>query len=258
LQAQFAAQGVSCDYVDAHTNRLEREAVRSRFHRGETRVVCNVGVLTTGIDWDVRCIVLARPTKSEMLFVQMIGRGLRTANGKDHCKILDHSDTHLRLGFVTDIHHAELHHGRERVASAPPLPALPKACPQCAFLKPPRTALCPNCGFTTQAVNGVKHADGELAELARKRRPASAVTASMFEKEEFYRGLLFIGNERGYKRGWADNQYRQKYGVWPNAFKGAAPRPPSLATRSWVKSRQIAYAKARAKQGAAAHAPAIR
>jgi superfamily II DNA or RNA helicase len=30
-----------------------------------------------GVDWDVRCIILARPTKSEMKFVQIIGRGLR-------------------------------------------------------------------------------------------------------------------------------------------------------------------------------------
>ena len=56
-----------------------------------------------GIDWDVRCIILARPTKSEMLFVQIIGRGLRLAEGKEDCLILDHSDTHLRLGFVTGL-----------------------------------------------------------------------------------------------------------------------------------------------------------
>ena len=59
----------------------------------------------------MRCIILARPTKSEMLFVQMIGRGLRTADGKADCLILDHSDNHLRLGFVTDIHHDKLDDG---------------------------------------------------------------------------------------------------------------------------------------------------
>jgi superfamily II DNA or RNA helicase len=44
----------------------------------------------------------------------MIGRGLRTADGKDDCLILDHSDNHIRLAFVTDIHHDELDDGRER------------------------------------------------------------------------------------------------------------------------------------------------
>lgn len=65
-------------------------------------MIASVGCLTTGVDLDVRCIVLARPTKSEMLFVQIIGRGLRRAPGKVDCLILDHSDTHSRLGFVTD------------------------------------------------------------------------------------------------------------------------------------------------------------
>jgi superfamily II DNA or RNA helicase len=37
-----------------------------------------------------------------MLFVQMIGRGLRTADGTAECLILDHSDNHIRLGFVND------------------------------------------------------------------------------------------------------------------------------------------------------------
>jgi hypothetical protein len=45
---------------------------------------------------------------------QMIGRGLRTAEGKDHCLILDHSDTTIRLGFVTDLYHPDLDDGEKR------------------------------------------------------------------------------------------------------------------------------------------------
>ncbi len=59
-------------------------------------------------------MILARPTKSEILYTQIIGRGLRTADGKDHCLILDHSDTTLRLGFVTDIHHTTLDDGAKK------------------------------------------------------------------------------------------------------------------------------------------------
>ena len=89
-------------------------AFGAAFHDGGIRVVCNVGVLTTGVDWDVRALILARPTKSEMLFVQIIGRGLRTAEGKDYCLILDHSDNHTRLGFVTDIGRDRLDDGTTR------------------------------------------------------------------------------------------------------------------------------------------------
>jgi DNA repair protein RadD len=83
LQQRLIAAGVVAEYIDAYTSALEREAIAKRFKAGAVELVCNVGCLTTGIDWDVRCIILARPTKSEMLFVQMIGRGLRTADGKD-------------------------------------------------------------------------------------------------------------------------------------------------------------------------------
>ena len=81
----FEAAKVRVAYIDANTEREERESIGKALLRGDVQVVCNIGCLTTGIDWDVRCIILARPTKSEMLYVQIIGRGLRTADGKDHC-----------------------------------------------------------------------------------------------------------------------------------------------------------------------------
>jgi DNA repair protein RadD len=136
LQAKFAEAGVSTGYIDAYTATSERSEIKQKFHDRDIRVVCNVGCLTTGIDWDVRCIVLARPTKSEILFVQIIGRGLRTAEGKEDCLIFDHSDTHLRLGFVTDIHRDVLDDGRPRArAKVSDRIRLPKECPQCTFLK---------------------------------------------------------------------------------------------------------------------------
>jgi superfamily II DNA or RNA helicase len=163
LQQQFTAADVSTGYIDAYTPGNEREDIHRKFQAGQIRVVCNVGCLTTGIDWDVRCIILARPTKSEMLFVQIIGRGLRPAEGKEDCLILDHSDTHLRLGFVTDIHHDVLDDGRLRANSRPDRIRLPKECPRCAFLKPPGMRECPACGFKTEAISDVEIADGELA-----------------------------------------------------------------------------------------------
>lgn len=130
LQTRFEGAGVPCGYIDAFTNGPEREGLFRRFTAGDLRAIASVGCLTTGVDLDVRCIVLARPTKSEMLFTQIIGRGLRTAPGKVDCLVLDHSDTHLRLGFVTDIRKDKLDDGRERQkAEAKQRPqALPKEC----------------------------------------------------------------------------------------------------------------------------------
>ena len=84
VSERFIEAGVTCEYMDGETPREEREETFDRFRSGETKIICNVGVLTTGIDLpNASCVVDAKPTKSKMLFVQTIGRGLRTAPGTD-------------------------------------------------------------------------------------------------------------------------------------------------------------------------------
>ena len=269
LQAKFEAAGVACGYQDAYTEdhdvrvkkggeftgefREGRKSIKRKFHSGEYKVVCNVGTLTVGIDWDVRCISLCRPTKSDMLFVQIVGRGLRTAPGKDHCLILDHSDNHLRLGFVTDI---DASYTGLRDGKAPAHECrteairLPKECPQCAFLKPPKCAKCPACGFVAQAVNSVKPEAGELRELKPKPKvkPTPKSQMTMEQKARFYAELKGYEIHKGYQSGWAARSYRDKTGVWPNSFSGVPPLvTQSAETMQWIKSRQIAYARSKAK-----------
>jgi superfamily II DNA or RNA helicase len=245
LQEKFEAAGVSTGYIDAFTEMEERTSIRNKFHDGLIKVVCNVGCLTTGVDWDVRCIVLARPTKSEMLFVQIIGRGLRTADGKDDCLILDHSDTTLRLGFVTEIHHDELDNGKTK--AKPQLEAkvrLPKECPQCAFLKPPRMSVCPACGFKNEVDSKIEFQDGDLVELNPSKKKKKS-EASQSDKQEFYAQLRFIAQERSYSDGWCSHKYKEKFGVWPSGMKEVRPLEPTPQMRSWIKSKQIAWAKSK-------------
>ena len=170
LQNAFIEAGIPAAYQDAYTKDEERRIIRAKFHAGDYKVVCNVGTLTTGVDWDVRCIILARPTKSEMLFVQIVGRGLRTAEGKDYCLLLDHSDNHLRLGFVTDIIHDKLHDGSKTVSVNAEKINLPKKCPKCSYLKPPKTPVCPSCGFKAEARPKIEILDGDLVEIKRHNR----------------------------------------------------------------------------------------
>lgn len=241
LQAKFEAAGVPTGYIDAYTDRDERNAVLSKFREGFIRVICNVGCLTTGIDEDVRCIVLARPTKSEMLFVQIIGRGLRTADGKEDCLILDHSDTTLRLGFVTDIHHDKLDEGKTKPKQdMSDKVRLPKECPNCAYLKPPRVAVCPSCGHKSEVKSDIEFQDGELVELD----PNKKQKAGHDDKQLWYSMLLGIQHERGYSPKWAVAQYKQKFGVWPRGL-AEIPTEPSPQVRSYVQSRMIAWAKSK-------------
>jgi superfamily II DNA or RNA helicase len=252
LKAQFETAGVPCGYVDCYTTKDEREAIRKRFAAGEIKVVCNVGVLTTGVDWDVRCIILARPTKSEILYTQIIGRGLRTASGKEDCLILDHSDTTLRLGFVTDIHHDTLHDGASGSASQrEAIQSKPKECPQCHYVRAPKVRLCPSCGYVPEVASKVEMVDGELSDLSEARKREKA---SMAEKIAFIGQLKAYALVNGKSDGWVSHKFREKFHVWPNHpslkyARLAAGVSPEVA--SWIKSRQIAYAKAmKARQAA--------
>jgi DNA repair protein RadD len=240
LQTQFLAAGIRCEYIDAFTAAAVRNDIGDRFNAGELDVVCNVGCLTTGIDWDVRCIILARPTKSEMLFVQMIGRGLRTAPGKTDCLILDHSDNHTRLGFVDDIHYDDLDDGEPRKVKNYLQRPLPKKCPQCSFLKPAKVSTCPVCSFTPKPVCTVVAEDGDLVEFAAREAEISTQ-----EKRFFYAELRRIADERGYKKGWSAAKFKDKFGSFPSwAWNDDQTATPAVTTLGWVKSRQIAYARA--------------
>lgn len=245
VQKEFLASGVHCGYVDAYTSREDRQVIADQFHRGELQVVANVGVLTVGVDWDVRCIVLARPTKSEILFTQIIGRGLRTAEGKRDCLILDHSDTHLRLGFVTDITHSTLNTGKPNESGTHEREApKPKKCAKCAYLKPAGTHACPSCGFAPEKQSEIEPVDGELTEMSKRQAKLNR-ELTPDQKAEFYGGLVSYGRSKGYKPGWSANQYREKFGVWPNKFKNAPAVEPNHAVIGWIRHQQIRYAKRR-------------
>jgi superfamily II DNA or RNA helicase len=245
LQQQFLDAGVPTGYMDAFTEVEEREEIARKFSNGDLKVVCNVGVLTTGIDWDVRCIILARPTKSEILYTQIIGRGLRTAKGKDYCLILDHSDTTLRLGFVTDIHHDTLDNGEKKTAAEQEKKIrLPKACPKCAYIKPVGVRECPSCGFKAEPVSKTETEEGELLELTPNKKQLSK-TWTAAAKSLFYAELLGYARMKGYKDGWAYHAYKQRIGVGPATRP--SPISPTPATMSWIRHLNIARAKQREK-----------
>jgi DNA repair protein RadD len=67
----------------------------------------------------------------------------------------------------------------------------------------------------------------------------------MERKLRFYGELKFYGEQRGYKAGWASNQYREKFGVWP--VHNAIPCYPQPDTVSWIKSRMIRWIEGKKK-----------
>lgn len=131
LAAELVAEGFNAEAISGDTPARERERILADLAAGDLDVVTNCGVLTEGFDCPpLRCLLMARPTKSSALFVQMIGRGTRLHPGKTECLILDFNDNRPDVctiatltGFpVKDnetVKHARDRRDREREASKP-------------------------------------------------------------------------------------------------------------------------------------------
>lgn len=76
--------------AEVNGNSKDRNEITEAFANGKYNVLCNSMLLTEG--WDcpsVDCVIVLRPTKSRALYTQMIGRGTRLCEGKDHLLVLD-------------------------------------------------------------------------------------------------------------------------------------------------------------------------
>lgn len=242
LQQRFIASGVQTDYVDAYTERLDRQRIAERFKRRDTLAIVSVGTMIKGVDLAVGCISDCAPTKSIMRHVQKLGRGMRVnpEAGPDLI-ILDHASNCLRLGFPTDIHRPSLctKQPGERGEEEPP-PPQPKECPKCKQLRPKAVKVCPNCGFEpAPAESRIEEQEGELREV--KRKP------TLEQKFRFYCEALGYAKAKGKTESYALALFRGRFNEWPYRKNDAQPIKPSAETLSYITSRNIRYAKARGK-----------
>ena len=94
LALSFRQASVETEVILGSTPREEREKIFQTFSSGLTKVIVNVGVLTEGFDEpSIQAIILAKPTRSTLLYTQIVGRGTRLFEGKPFCKIIDIADT---------------------------------------------------------------------------------------------------------------------------------------------------------------------
>lgn len=90
--------------VSAKTNKKERSLILDKFKNGEIDVIYNVSVLTTGFDFPaLDTVILARPTRSLELYMQMVGRGIRLHENKEYCVVLDMCSNYKRFGKIEDM-----------------------------------------------------------------------------------------------------------------------------------------------------------
>lgn len=257
VRDRFLSEGITAEHLDGETPTDERAAILERVRTGQTQVLCNVFVASYGLDIPaLDCAVLARPTKNIALYLQTIGRVMRTADRKVDALVIDHAGAVKENGFADEfvpwsldaegkVKERKLQLAREK---AEPKPI---TCPKCSAQFSGRRD-CPQCGFATiPRTAAIPTHEADLVEIERAARKDNR-DATWEEKAAFIAGLRAYAAEHGHAAGWVAHKYRAKFGVWPNdaRVRDVPPQEYSAELRSWLKSQQIRWAKSRQRAAA--------
>jgi len=225
----FRKEGVSAEHIDGTMPTEQRDDIMARAKAGEIRVLCNYGVLHTGVDvpqWKV--MICARPTKSFGLFRQMAGRIQRPYPGHDHCLILDHSDNTLHFGFPDEDVDWDIEgntdqgkqHMEKKKKATDEANREPHACPQCKTMY--KGYACPSCGYKTERKGTeIQMSDGKLKELERAKANRKATP---MDKQKWWDHCLGVAIAKNMRIGAAAHMFKSKYGVFPNNAVQNVPR----------------------------------
>ena len=241
IAAQFIEFGIPAAHIDTYTPPEVRREILNDFKEGRIKVISSVDILSKGFDQpEASCLIMAQATKSLMRFIQQFGRVLRIAPGKKDAIILDHAgNIEDRFGFPTDPLPRKLDMGQRRDVKNKKRERRPTVCKndECKYQKPPGVHECPKCGFAPLRQNKIEEAEGDLKKIKK---------ATMAEKQVWYSMFLYYADSKGYKRGWAANAYRKKFGVWPRNLSEHLLEPNG-EVRAYIKHLAIAYAKRKDK-----------
>jgi superfamily II DNA or RNA helicase len=203
LAAGFAAAGLPSACIHGGLPKDHRRELLAAHARGEIRVLTTFDVLVEGWDCpEVSAVSMARPTVSEIIWRQTIGRGLRCFDGKVDCHVHDHGGNFARHGYVEDPVEtdalAKEAAKRARILSI-------TTCRECyaCFASTPRPDNCPRCGARLPlTVRSFEALAGELQAVTdRPVKAADAIDWDLWRKVDHER------REKGHRPGWTWVQY---------------------------------------------------
>lgn len=197
---QFNAAGIPARHVDGTTPPEEREQALADFRAGSVRALTNCNLFVEGVDVPAleTCIIL-RPTRSLSMYLQMVGRALRPAEGKT-ALILDHVSAVSMHGFPDAPHDWSLIGSttRRRAANGNEPDVKIRVCCECFACYAPTQPACPYCGAAYKpTAKEIAQREGELAEIERIASQKSARVEQ--GRARTMAELISIGKARGYK-----------------------------------------------------------
>jgi len=226
-----------------------RKDLINDFKNGKFQVAVNVNILTKGFDApDIDLIILARPTKSPILHVQMLGRGGRVHPDKDHCLVLDFAGNVGRLGPINDV---IIPTGKKGSGSGN---APVRECPNCGIQNHISLKFCESCNFEFVNIEKIKPVAGELEIIKKSREEINwysvlSISYSLHEKrgsppclKVTYGCLLFTFHQyvlidhRNFARSMAKKWIKNR---WPTIYGD----PPDTLTELWAFKDKLAKPK---------------
>lgn len=161
---RLSSAGIETALVLGDTDKTERQDIIDRFKAGSLRCIVNVNVLTTGFDAPgVDLIAMMRPTKSVALYVQMAGRGMRKAPGKENCVVLDFAENIGRMGPIDNV---IVPKGSKGEGDAPI-----KVCPECESTNYAGVRICSVCGHEFEGFGDPELKRASVKDIISDHRP---------------------------------------------------------------------------------------
>ena len=146
LAAVFNGSDIPAAVILGDTKREERDQSIAGFREGSIRVLINVIVATEGFDLpDASCVIIARPTMSLALYLQMVGRGLRPKPDGGDCLILDLAGNAVAHGLPEQHREWSLEPRGTQKSGEPPVTWCPN--PLCEAASPAASHNCRACGY---------------------------------------------------------------------------------------------------------------
>lgn len=212
IAKEFQDNNIQAMHVDGKTNKKERETIMNDFRSGEIDVIVNVDLISEGFNVpDCSCVILARPTKSLVLYIQQSMRAMRYQPGKEAI-ILDHVGNVHEFG-LPDMEREWSINDRTKKKASDTDPSIAKQCPSCASWLPSETKTCPHCEHDFIAEEReIEIVEGKLQEIKDKERFVREFREAQFKfmhtkkqpstPKEFY----YYSQEMGYKESWVKHQ----------------------------------------------------
>jgi len=203
---RFNDSGINAGIITGEMKNDDRDQVINDLSNGSIQVLVSVDVISEGFDLPIiGCAILLRPTKSEGLYLQQVGRILRPQKDKVAI-VLDHVNSTRDHGFVDDVRNWSLNAKRKSKRENQQAPSV-TVCENCfATYRPQR--ICPCCGFEKEiARRKIRFEEAELIELKREEVRLNAEEKTQrnteYKNAKTLQDFLDIAERRGYKKGWA-------------------------------------------------------